>query len=1015
MGVDLVGSRVGGYRIDGLIGRGGMGAVYRATQLKLERTVALKLIAPEAAGDVLFRERFKRESLIAASVEHPNVVPIIEADEDGERLFIAMRYVEGTDLATMIRVQERLPVELAVEIVAQIAAGLAAAHERGLVHRDVKPANILLAGPQTHPHVYLTDFGIARRLQDEGLTATGRILGTLEYIAPEQCRGQQLDARADVYALGCVLYQLVTGAVPYPRSSPIAQIEAHLYEPPPRVSDTRPDIPAALDEVILRALAKNPEDRFLTAIQLATLAADAIRDPGRSTIGTQSGSSLLSRGFHASESREGLVQAQAVESQAFEAPAIPAPVRRQTNLPVDPRPLVGRNTDLEVLCEMLIGDERLVTLVGTGGVGKTHLALVAARRMLGVLDGAFLVSLAGVTEPAALLPAVADVLGVLDVEGDPMQPIVEQIGDRPVLLILDNFEQILAAGPLLGDLLAATPDLRIIATSQAPLRISAETILRVDALESDAAIELFIERAAAKTNRHVVDEADRAAVTEICERVGRLPLGIELAAARMGVLAPGELLQRLDESLSLLRAASRDAPERHQSLRATLDWTHSALAEQQQVLFRRMGIFAGPVPLGAVEAVADAGNRDQELLDAIGALEGLVEFSLVRREESVVHGPRFSMPQALREFARERLVEAGEEDALNHLHAEHVAEIAADTRIWFTATAAEQAPLLALEEEVRPALTWTVDHDRELHRQLLASVGMMLARRGRAREASEHVARALQGPGDPRTALDAWLLIIRAAVLNEAGRPREAREALRPAIAFARDQHDESALAVALIEAAWAHIDLEENDDAITAAAESLKLARAGDDQRLIPKALLTLAQAIIFAGRLDEAEVLLNEAAARVDQYPPDTPLAIATMRADIALEHKQYAKALDLYAESISLAERLDDVRQILNDAVSIVSLLHRRGETAPALEVDALVAAIAQDAGYMGSYAGVAAARGGYRESLDSMRRSSGAAAKAAAQRAAEVPATDRVARILVLAKSHPSATPAAADTG
>jgi YVTN family beta-propeller protein len=269
------GSIVAGYRIESIAGQGGMGVVYRATQLGLGRPVALKLIATELAHDVSFRQRFQRESQIAASIDHPNVIPVYEAGESDGSLFLAMRYVDGTDLGALVGREGRLAPDRAVRIVAQIAAALDAAHRRALVHRDVKPANVLLAAEDEH--VYLTDFGLTKRTTSAAaLTRTGMFVGTLDYCAPEQIRGEPADGRADVYALGCVLFRCLSGEAPYERDSDVAKMYAHLNDPIPTVTGLASDVPAALDGVLAKALAKEPDQRFATAGELARAALSAI-------------------------------------------------------------------------------------------------------------------------------------------------------------------------------------------------------------------------------------------------------------------------------------------------------------------------------------------------------------------------------------------------------------------------------------------------------------------------------------------------------------------------------------------------------------------------------------------------------------------------------------------------------------------------------------------------------------------------------------------------------------------
>jgi serine/threonine protein kinase len=212
-----VGSEFAGHRLEAIIGRGGMGIVYRARDLALDRVVALKVIAPEYTADPDFRDRFKRESQLAAQIRHPNVISIYRAGEDADQLFITMDYVEGTDLKAIIAVRGRLEPTAAAGIVAQVASGLDAAHARGLIHRDVKPANVLIENQHGEQRAYLTDFGLTKRASSQSaITKTGIIVGTTDYLAPEQLEGGPIDARVDVYALGCVLYEALTGTVPYP-------------------------------------------------------------------------------------------------------------------------------------------------------------------------------------------------------------------------------------------------------------------------------------------------------------------------------------------------------------------------------------------------------------------------------------------------------------------------------------------------------------------------------------------------------------------------------------------------------------------------------------------------------------------------------------------------------------------------------------------------------------------------------------------------------------------------------
>ena len=254
------GDLVAGYEVGALVGRGGMGEVYRALDLRLERPVALKLLTERLSDDEGFRERMLRESRLAASLDHPNVVPIYEAGEADGRLFIAMRFVDGTDLKALLRREGALPPERAVAIVAQVADALDAAHTKGLVHRDVKPSNVLLDQQGGREHAYLADFGLTQSAGDARPT-DGQLMGTVDYVAPEQIRGDHVDGRADVYALGCLLFETLTGTLPFTGASDVAVVYAHLEEEPPRASERRPGLPSEVDEVLARAMAKDPGKR----------------------------------------------------------------------------------------------------------------------------------------------------------------------------------------------------------------------------------------------------------------------------------------------------------------------------------------------------------------------------------------------------------------------------------------------------------------------------------------------------------------------------------------------------------------------------------------------------------------------------------------------------------------------------------------------------------------------------------------------------------------------------------
>jgi serine/threonine protein kinase len=324
-----IGTRLGGYQIEALLGRGGMGVVYLAEHLRLRRKVALKVLVPEFADDEDFRTRFMRESQVAASIDHPNVIPIYEADEADGLLYLAMRYVEGPTLKALLKRRGALDINLILEVITQTGRALDAAHGRSLVHRDVKPTNILLAAEpdaENPLHIYLTDFGLTKRTSTQlALTNSGQFLGTLDYAAPEQIGGKAVDARTDIYALGCLLYECLTGQVPYTRESDVALMWAHLIEPAPRAHAVNPLVPPEADAIIAKAMAKPMDDRYPTCRALVTALRTACSSNATSEVMDSTGSTRPTRSP---------VSADTIERPSSPLGHPPAPEQPQQPLPI---------------------------------------------------------------------------------------------------------------------------------------------------------------------------------------------------------------------------------------------------------------------------------------------------------------------------------------------------------------------------------------------------------------------------------------------------------------------------------------------------------------------------------------------------------------------------------------------------------------------------------------------------------------------------------------------------------
>src|SRR4051812_6467732 len=365
-----IGASFAEHVIRGVAGRGGMGIVYRAMHVPLKREVALKVIAPNISADEEVRARFRNEFEAAASIQHPNVIPIYHAGEEDGLLYVTMRYVQGEDLARLVAMETRLEPVRAAVIIAQVAAALDAAHARGLVHRDVKPANVLIEGAGELENALLTDFGLTKSLQsDNKMTKTGTVIGTFDYTAPEQLEGRAVDARTDVYALGCVFFQTLTGRVPFPRDTLGATLFAHFEAAPPSVTALVPEVPAVLDEVIATAMAKDPAARYQSAGDLARAALAAVDQHKLA-----GGMTLLAAGERPSGWNWPAATDRAVEG---------VPLQSALASEIASGPFVGRSEPLERLRARYErakeGARQVVLLSGEPGIGKSRLAAELAR------------------------------------------------------------------------------------------------------------------------------------------------------------------------------------------------------------------------------------------------------------------------------------------------------------------------------------------------------------------------------------------------------------------------------------------------------------------------------------------------------------------------------------------------------------------------------------------------------------------------------------------------------------
>ena len=612
---------------------------------------------------------------------------------------------------------------------------------------------------------------------------------------------------------------------------------------------------------------------------------------------------------------------------------------RPTNLPAGAPVLIGREDDLEQIRQAVLNDgERLVTLTGRGGVGKTSLALVAAT---GLLDehpgGVWLVRLATATAPEDVLPAVASAIGAEgEVSDSHLQAVIGHLRERgPTLLVLDNLEHLLDATPAVAGLLDALPQLRVLVTSQAPLRIAAERCLPLDTLDDDAALAL-IERVARRRGAAVSAEgADRGALTDIVHLLDGLPLALELVAARLAVLSPDQLRERLPVAGELLKDASTERPERQRSLRATVEWTLDALDDGPRALFARMGAFAGAVELEEIEAVTGGDG-----LDVLEALACLLDVALLRRVESGDGRVRFGLPEALRQIAASLLDSTSDGHRWRRAHAERQRQLLWDAPVWLSATAAVEKALAADPEAVA-ALQWARSSRDSLAAPLGAARALVLSEQGRVREMLAVLEPLMEKPsGEP--AVDGRALVAYANSLCVTNQLQAALESAERAVAIASDPITR---ALALGQRSVVLTFRGEHEAAVRDA-EELVVTASGLGPAALSGALLLSAQAHLFAGDLDCAAQQLAEAERIGAPADASAIRAAATLHGDLAMAWGRPRDALDHYAQSLEAAESRKDRAQVMFDLLGVALALATLHEDEGALEVVGLAAAEGAD---------------------------------------------------------------------